>query len=257
MKNIITLLLCFSVTFLHTQVQEGDFVRFQFIKVEEDKIDEFESYMINFTGPAAEAAVSEGKMENWLLRRVAKNARYNAGFSHIAIWVATNPDPSWTSVWEKAYPNLSADARSWIYGKGEELYSTVYNASCEYITGFFRDPSKIPDVAIFNLIKTKKYNAYIDMEVDAKDIFEEYAKGLEGWHVMKRRGVVAKSEGAWDMITIDLFDTWQKANQNWWSDVPAKVSKKHNEKHGSDLREIRHRVMTRLLFDARTGKKDN
>ena len=74
---------------------------------------------------------------------------------------------------------------------------------------------------------------------------------------MKRRGVVAKSEGAWDMITIDLFDTWQKANQNWWSDVPAKVSKKHNEKHGSDLREIRHRVMTRLLFDARTGKKDN
>ena len=51
MKNIITLLLCFSVTFLHTQVQEGDFVRFQFIKVEEDKIDEFESYMINFTGP--------------------------------------------------------------------------------------------------------------------------------------------------------------------------------------------------------------
>ena len=34
-------------------------------------------------------------------------------------------------------------------------------------------------------------------------------------------------------------------------------NKKHNEKHGSDLREIRHRVMTRLLFDARTEKKDN
>ena len=111
MKNIIYLILCVSFTFLNSQVEEGNTVRLQFIKVEEDKVEEFESYMIEYVGPAAKAAVSEGKMENWLLRRVAKNARYNAGFSHIAIWVATNPEPSWTQVWEKAYPNLSADAR--------------------------------------------------------------------------------------------------------------------------------------------------
>ena len=257
MKNIIYLILCVSFTFLNSQVEEGNTVRLQFIKVEEDKVEEFESYMIEYVGPAAKAAVSEGKMENWLLRRVAKNARYNAGFSHIAIWVATNPEPSWTQVWEKAYPNLSADARSWIYGKGEELYSTVYNANCEYIAGFLRDPSTIPNIAIFNLIKSKKYNAYIEQEKDAKDIFEKHAKGIEGWHVMKRKGMVVNSESAWDMVTIDLFDTWEKANQNWWSEIPRNVMKKHNEKHGSDLREIRHRVMTGLLFDARTEKKED
>ena len=107
------------------------------------------------------------------------------------------------------------------------------------------------------MIKSKKYNAYIEQEKDTKDIFEKHAKGIEGWHVMKRKGMVVNSEGAWDMVTIDLFDTWEKANQNWWSEIPRNVMKKHNEKHGSDLREIRHRVVTRLLFDAKNGKFEN
>ena len=34
-----------------------------------------------------------------------------------------------------------------------------------------RDTSTIPNIAIFNLIKSKKYNAYIEQEKDAKDIF--------------------------------------------------------------------------------------
>ena len=46
MKNIIYLILCFSFTFLNSQVEEGNTVRLQFIKVEEDKVEEFESYMI-------------------------------------------------------------------------------------------------------------------------------------------------------------------------------------------------------------------
>ena len=66
MKNIIYLILCVSFTFLNSQVEEGNTVRLQFIKVEEDKVEEFESYMIEYVGPAAKAAVSEGKMENWL-----------------------------------------------------------------------------------------------------------------------------------------------------------------------------------------------
>ena len=75
----------------------------------------------------------------------------------------------------------------------------------------------------FNLIKSKKYNAYIEQEKDAKDIFEKHAKGIEGWHVMKRKRMVVNSEGAWDIVTIDLFDTWEKANQNWWSEIPRNV----------------------------------
>ena len=36
MKNIIYLILCVSFTFLNSQVEEGNTVRLQFIKVEED-----------------------------------------------------------------------------------------------------------------------------------------------------------------------------------------------------------------------------
>tara|TARA_B100000925_G_scaffold6196_1_gene4381 strand:- start:25 stop:801 length:777 start_codon:yes stop_codon:yes gene_type:complete len=257
MKNIIYLIIISLITFSNNaQVQEGDNIRFQFLNVEKDKIEEFESYMIEYVGPVAKKAVAEGKMENWLLRKVANNSIYNSDFTHVAVWVATNPEPSWSDIWANTYPNVSEDARSWIYGKGEELYSTLYNAYCEYITGFFREESVIPDVAIFNLIKAKKYNAYMEKEIDAKDIFEKHAKQLDGWHVLKRSGMVAKSEGAWDMLTIDLFDSWDKANQNWWQDIPSNVMKKHNDEHGTDLREIRHRIMTRLLFDARSEKTD-
>ena len=52
------------------------------------------------------------------------------------------------------------------------------------------------------MIKSKKYNAYIEQEKDAKDIFEKHAKGIEGWHVMKRKGMVVNSEGAWDILQL-------------------------------------------------------
>ena len=163
MKNIIYLIIISLITFSNNaQVQEGDNIRFQFLNVEKDKIEEFESYMIEYVGPVAKKAVAEGKMENWLLRKVANNSIYNSDFTHVAVWVATNPEPSWSDIWANTYPNVSEDARSWIYGKGEELYSTLYNAYCEYITGFFREESVIPDVAIFNLIKAKKYNACME-----------------------------------------------------------------------------------------------
>ena len=57
-----------------------------------------------------------------------------------------------------------------------------------YISGFLIiQVNKVNNIAIFNLLKSKKYNAYIDQEKDAKDIFEKHAKGIEGWHVMKKR----------------------------------------------------------------------
>ena len=48
------------------------------------------------------------------------------------IWVVQKP--ILTNLGHKfgiqAYPGLSADARSWAWSKGQELYETVYNAYC-------------------------------------------------------------------------------------------------------------------------------
>ena len=59
------------------------------------------------------------------------------------------------------------------------------------------------------------------------------------------------------IFTIDLFESMADANKVWWSEIPQKINESNTKKYGSvsDLRVIQHRVVTRLLFDAKNGKK--
>ena len=45
MKNIFTLLLILSVSFSYSQLDEGQKINFDFIKVEKENIEEYEAYM--------------------------------------------------------------------------------------------------------------------------------------------------------------------------------------------------------------------
>ena len=48
-------------------------------------------------------------------------------------------------------------------------------------------------------------------------------------------------------------------NQLWWTDIPEKIRQNNSKKYGSasDLRTVRHRVITRLIYDAKNGKYQN
>ena len=90
MKNIIYLILCFSFTFLNSQVEEGNTVRLQFIKVEEDKVEEFESYMIEYVGPAAKANhINNDPTINRLIT-ISKNLGYG-GFRVVNLYTLITP----------------------------------------------------------------------------------------------------------------------------------------------------------------------
>ena len=130
MKNIICFFLFFVISFSYSQPNEGEIVRFEFVKVEKGDIEEFEIFMTDFVGKVASKAVENGKLENWILRRVNQSSLYNSQFSHMIIWVVPKNTPTWPETWDATYPGLSADSRSWAWSKGQELYETVYNARC-------------------------------------------------------------------------------------------------------------------------------
>ena len=92
-----------------------------------------------------------------------------------------------------------------------------------------------------------------------KKTLEKYAPSLKGWHVLSRNGSVTRSENAWNFLTIDTFESMADANKVWWSEIPQKINESNIKKYGSasDLRVIQHRVVTRLLFDAKNGKFEN
>ena len=259
MKNIICFFLFFIISFSYSQPNEGETVRFQFVKVEKGDIEEFEIFMTDFVGKAASKAVENGKLENWILRRVSQNSEYNSQFSHMIIWVAQKNTPTWAETWDSTYPGLSADSRSWAWSKGQELYETVYNAYCTYITGFNHTGDKVNNIATFNLIKSNNFNAYSEFEKNMKKTLEKYATSLKGWHVLSRNGSVTRSENAWNFLTIDTFESMADANKVWWSEIPQKINESNIKKYGSasDVRVIQHRVVTRLLFDAKNGKFEN
>ena len=50
MKNIICFFLFFIISFSYSQPNEGETVRFQFVKVEKGDIEEFEIFMTDFVG---------------------------------------------------------------------------------------------------------------------------------------------------------------------------------------------------------------
>ena len=259
MKNIICFFLFFIISFSYSQPNEGETVRFQFVKVEKGDIEEFEIFMTDFVGKAASKAVENGKLENWIFRRVSQNSEYNSQFSHMIIWVVPKNTPTWPETWDATYPGLSADSRSWAWSKGQELYETVYNARCTYITGFNHTGDKVNNIATFNLIKANNINAYSEFEKNMKKTLEKHAPSLKGWHVLSRNGSVTRSENAWNFLTIDTFESMADANKVWWSEIPQKINESNIKKYGSasDLRVIQHRVVTRLLFDAKNGKFEN
>ena len=53
MKNIFTLLLILSVSFSYSQLDEGQKINFDFIKVEKENIEEYEAYMTDYVGKVA------------------------------------------------------------------------------------------------------------------------------------------------------------------------------------------------------------
>ena len=91
--------LFFIISFSYSQPNEGETVRFQFVKVEKGDIEEFEIFMTDFVGKAASKAVENGKLENWILRRVSQNSEYNSQFSHMIIWVVPKNTPTWDETW--------------------------------------------------------------------------------------------------------------------------------------------------------------
>jgi hypothetical protein len=92
-----------------------------------------------------------------------------------------------------------------------------------------------------------------------KGTLEKHASKLKGWHALTRNGSVARAQGAWDFMTIDNFASIQDANELWWTDIPEKIRQNNSKKYGSasDLRTVRHRVITRLIYDAKNGKYQN
>ncbi len=262
MKNLVTLILIISFSFSHSQLDEGQKIHFDFIKVEKENIDEYEAYMTDYIGKVAETAIKKGKLENWIFRRVAANSRYNAGFTHMVLWVAPDQSIPWSDVWDETYPNLSKESREWIGSKGAALSNKLYTAYTTYVTGFSHAGEGVVNyIATYNLIKAEsgKLNEYLEFEKNMKTTLEKHAPKLKGWHALTRNGSVARAQGAWDFMTIDNFSNSKDANQLWWVDIPEKIRQNNSKKYGnaSDLRTIRYRVLTRLLYDAKNGKYQN
>ena len=262
MKYIHTLLLILSVSFSYSQLDEGQKIHFDFIKVEKENIEEYEAFMTDYVGKVAETAVKNGKLENWIFRRVASNSMYNSDFTHMVLWVNPNQAMPWSDIWTETYPNLSEESRSWIWSKGQALANKLYTAYTTYVTGFSNAEEGVVNyIATYNLIKAEneKLNDYIEFEKNMKGTLEKHASKLKGWHALTRNGSVARAQGAWDFMTIDNFASIQDANELWWTDIPEKIRQNNSKKYGiaSDLRTIRHRVITRLIYDAKNGKYQN
>ena len=165
MKYIHTLLLILSVSFSYSQLDEGQKIHFDFIKVEKENIEEYEAFMTDYVGKVAETAVKNGKLENWIFRRVASNSMYNSYFTHMVLWVNPNQAMPWSDIWTETYPNLSEESRSWIWSKGQALANKLYTAYTTYVTGFSHAEEGVVNyIATYNLIKAEsgKLNDYID-----------------------------------------------------------------------------------------------
>jgi len=159
MKNIFTLLLILSVSFSYSQLDEGQKIHFDFIKVEKENIEEYEAFMTDYVGKVAETAVKNGKLENWIFRRVNQNSRYNAGFTHMVLWINIDQSISWSDIWTETYPNLSKESRSWISSKGNILFDKLYTAYTTYVTGFSHAEEGVVNyIATYNLIKAEDGN---------------------------------------------------------------------------------------------------
>ena len=262
MKKLFTLLCIISITFSYSQLDEGQKIHFDFIKVEKENIEEYEAFMTDYIGKVAETAVKKGKLENWIFRKVAANSMHNSGFTHMVLWVAPDQSIPWSDVWEETYPNLSKESREWIGSKGAVLSNKLYTAYTTYVTGFSHAGEDVVNyIATYNLIKAEsgKLSDYIEFEKNMKTTLEKHAPKLKGWHALTRNGSVARAQGAWDFMTIDNFANAQDANQLWWTDIPQKIRQNNSKKYGnvSELRTIRHRVLTRLIYDAKNGKYQN
>ena len=262
MKKILYTLLFLSLSLSYSQLDEGQKINFDFIKVEKENIEEYESFITDYIGKVAETAVENGKLENFIFRRVSQNSRYNAGFTHMILWIDNDQSIPWSEMWDKTYPNLSKESRDWIWSKGNLLFDKLYTAYTTYVTGFSHAGEGVVNyIATYNLIKAAdgKLNDYIAFEKNMKETLENNAPSLKGWHALTRNGSVARAQGAWDFMTIDNFANTQDANKLWWTDIPQKIRQNNSKKYGnaSDLRTIRYRVITRLIYDAKNGKFEN
>ena len=143
------------------------------IKVEKENIEEYESFITDYIGKVAETAVENGKLENFIFRRVNQNSRYNAGFTHMILWVDNDQSIPWSEMWDKTYPNLSKESRDWIWSKGNVLFDKLYTAYTTYVTGFSHAGEGVVNyVATYNLIKAAdgKLNDYIAFEKNMKEL---------------------------------------------------------------------------------------
>ena len=61
MKKILYTLLVLSLSLSYSQLDEGQRINFDFIKVEKENIEEYESFITNYIGKVAETAVENGQ----------------------------------------------------------------------------------------------------------------------------------------------------------------------------------------------------
>ena len=70
MKKTLYTLLFLSLSLSYSQLDEGQRINFDFIKVEKENIEEYESFITDYIGKVAETAVENGKLENFILNFV-------------------------------------------------------------------------------------------------------------------------------------------------------------------------------------------
>ena len=63
MKKTLYTLLFLSLSLSYSQLDEGQRINFDFIKVEKENIEEYESFITDYIGKVAETAVENGKLE--------------------------------------------------------------------------------------------------------------------------------------------------------------------------------------------------
>ena len=248
MKKLLFILIAL-LTFNHSYSQEGNYLTINFYKVADGKADDYEKLMTEYISKIQEARIKSGCMNGWVFRRVLPSSKMSNEITHITIDIRTKEQSEKNCNWSpyKSIPELSEYLHDVLLEKHNSNREFVYSTQLIEVAGYNK-LSETPQIAVFNLIKSKNINAYAKRHSEwQNDAFKKYSSQV-GWHALKRNDIIGAGANEWNYLSIDLFNNLDEANNRKWS-APESEINKANKKYGANAntRVITDKIIATLI----------
>ena len=254
MKYIFTLLFC--VLFFNTTFSQEQLLLIGFYKVKPGMEADYETAMIEYQGKMMKERVKNGCLRNWVFREVLPNSEGRKLFTHMTVDVLNLDSDTYncSSVTpEKVFPEMSENMRNIINKVRSSSREVVYRTVVRKVAGVNKGEG-LAKFAAFNFIKTKpgKKQAYINRNKEFSPKQYKNYSNQQAWYAWERYDARVGGLLSWDYLSMDGYNKISD-KLNRVVNTPKSIKDKENKKYGplSEMRDLNHQVLTRLLFSAK------